>query len=55
MPSDSATCVQSALVFGFIGLRPFSNFASKMELEMELDQFPACRKRDNQTFWRFSL
>jgi hypothetical protein len=36
MASDSAACVQNLLVFGFGGLRPFSDFASQLELEMEL-------------------
>ena len=39
IPSDSAACVQNALVFAFVGLRPFSNFASQMELEVEVDPF----------------
>ena len=34
--SDSAACVQNILVSGFVGLRPSSDFASRMELEMEL-------------------
>ena len=36
MPSDSATCRPNALEFGFVELRPFADFASRMELEMEL-------------------
>jgi hypothetical protein len=35
MSSYPAACVQNRLVFGFVGLRSFSDFASQMELEME--------------------
>ena len=34
--SDSDTYVKNHLVSGFVGLRPFADFASQMELEMEL-------------------
>ena len=39
IPSNPASCAENNLPSGFVCLRPFSDFASQMELEMELGPF----------------
>jgi hypothetical protein len=43
IPSDSAACVGIGLAAGGFDLRPFADFASQMELEMERGSISAGR------------